>query len=141
MKVEIDSDRFDALQMEVASAITHHIYTAMKRAGVPDSDGLEKIVADALFHVGEVIDGSRVFDSAEGEMQAVLTFRAMEEADTLISAPGGGSWIHEYAFGVAEEYFDRVWRREPNKPPTAKDSRPNLLDFIPGGWFKGRPSR
>ena len=89
MKVVIDRSRYDDLQMEVGSAITHEIYTAMKRAGVADGEWLEKVVADALFRIGSIIDGSHTISSPGGTMQAVLTFANEKDGDTLISAGGG----------------------------------------------------
>lgn len=92
MKVQIDELKFDALQMEVAYAITHEVYTAMKLAGVPDSAQLEEIVAKALFGIGALLDGSHVLEGPDGPTEVMLTFRTAVDKKTLISA-GGGSWI------------------------------------------------
>jgi hypothetical protein len=121
VKVVIDESRYDSLQMEVGSAITHEIYTVMKRAGVADSERLEKVVADALFHIGCILDRSHTIDSPDGTMQAVLTFANEEDQGALISA-GGGSRIHEYAFGIAEEYFDGLKpERKASVPPLPQE--------------------
>jgi hypothetical protein len=121
MKVHIDEHRFDDLQMELGYAIADEIHTVLKKAGVPDGERLEELVAEALFHIGCVVDGSREVKGADGPMQAVLTFRMSEHNAALISA-GGTSWIHEYAFGIAEDYFNQrrarpAKREEPRKTP------------------------
>lgn len=143
MKVQVDEGRFDALQMEVGFAIIHEVYTALKRAGVPDGEQLKEIAANALFHIGCVLDGSSEVKGPDGPMQAVLTFRRDQEDDTLVSG-GGASWIHEYAHGIAEDYFDRLRpRRARGASPSARKEEPrlNLLDVIPTGWFGKRPRR
>ncbi len=131
MKVQIDTDRFDHLQMEFGYAIADEVHTALKKAGVPDGERLEELVAEALFHIGCVVDGSREVKGPDGPLQAVLTFRQNPHDDTLISA-GGTSWIHEYAFGIAEDYFDQR-RARPTRPLSspAKRAEPrNLLGAI-----------
>ena len=141
MKVEVDEERFDALQMEVGYAITHEVYTALKKAGVPDSEQLEEIVAGALFHIGCILDGSAEIKGPDGPMQVVLTFREDQDDDALLWA-GGTSWIHEGADGIAEDYFDRLRpRRARSAPPPAGtgEQRSNLLDVVPTGWFGKRP--
>jgi hypothetical protein len=133
MKVLADEGKFDELQMEVGYAITHEVYTALKKAGVPDGEELEGIVADALFGIGCVLDGSAHVKGADGPMQVVLTFRRDQEDDRLLSA-GGTSWIHEYAHGIAEAYFGQ---RRPRRTPSALSSmgrpegrRPGLFNGI-----------
>lgn len=120
MKIQVDESRFDALQMEVGYAILHEVHTALKKAGVPDGQQLEEIAAGALFHIGCVLDGSAEVKGPDGPMRAVLTFRRNQEDDTLVSA-GGTSWIHEYAHGIAEDYFDRLHpRRARGASPSAE---------------------
>lgn len=143
MKVVVDEGRYDDFQMAVGSAITHEIYTAMKRAGVADGERLERIVADALFHIGCVIDTSHAIESPHGTMRAILAFAKDEDKTTLISA-AGGSWIHEYAFGIAEEYFDKLKPSRkadiPPAPPYAAplpqrdEEHPNLIGRVVR-WF------
>jgi hypothetical protein len=130
MKVEIDRDEFDDLQMEVGYAIAHEVYTALKKAGVADGEQLEEIVAGALFHIGCILDGSAEVKGSNGPMETVLTFRRDQHDTTLISS-GGGSWIHEYADGIAEDYFDRrrPQRMRPAPPPARTEKRrPGPLD-------------
>jgi hypothetical protein len=131
MKVQVDESKFDALQMAFGYAITHEIYTALKKAGVSDSEQLEEIVAHALFGIGCIVDGSQMVEGPDGPMEAILTFRKTQDDNTLISG-GGGSWIHEYAFGIAKDYFDqRRPKRNPLAPPPARRDRP------PPGPFDG----
>jgi hypothetical protein len=127
MKVLVDESRFDALQMEVGYGIAHAVYTALKKAGAPDGEALEQIVAGALFDIGCILDGSADVKGPDGPMQVVLTFREDQNDKTLLSA-GGASWIHEYAFGIAKDYFDqRRPRRTPSASPPAsrRERRPN----------------
>jgi hypothetical protein len=143
MKVQIDDSKFDALQTEVGYAILHEIHTALKKAGVPDGVRLEEVAAGALFHIGCVLDGSAEVKGPDGPMQVVLTFRRDQADDTLLSA-GDTSWIHEYADGIAEDYFKRLRPKGARRSPPAKrheDQRLNLLDVIPTGWFVKRLKR
>jgi len=143
MKVQIDESQFDDLQMEVGYAIAHEVYTALKKAGFPDSAQLEEIVQTALFHIGCLLDGSAEVKGPDGPMQVVLTFRKHQHDSTLISG-GGTSWIHEYASGIAEDYFDRLApkrARSSHRPVKTEEQRLNLLDVIATGWFGRRPKR
>jgi hypothetical protein len=139
VEVRIDEKVFDKLQMELAHAITHEVYTAMKRSGVADSEALEENVAQALFGIGVILDGSQVLETAEGPMEVLLTFRGETDRKTLISA-GGSSWIHEGAQGVVEDYFVRVKAKPAQRVarPPVEEPRLNLLDVIPSRWFTRR---
>jgi hypothetical protein len=141
MEVLIDERKFDALQMEVGYAVAHAVYTALKKAGVPDDAQLEDLVAGALFHIGCVLDGSREVKGPDGPMQVFLTFRGDENDDVLVSADGG-SCIHEYAHGIAEDYLVGVGAKPARPAPgTAEfgERRLNLLDVIlPGALGKRR---
>jgi hypothetical protein len=88
MKVQVDEGKFDALQMEVGYAIIHEVHTALKKAGVPDGEQLEKIAAEALFHIGCLVDGSAEVKGPDGPMQVALTFRKDQNDSTLVSAGG-----------------------------------------------------
>ncbi|HEY4029289.1 MAG TPA: hypothetical protein VGM25_03015 [Caulobacteraceae bacterium] len=109
MKVLVDEDKFDALQMEVGLAITHELHKALKTAGVADGERLKEIVAGALLHIGSILDGSAEVKGPDGPMRVVLTFHEDQDDDALLSA-GGPSWIHEYAHGIAENYSSNFGR-------------------------------
>ena len=55
------------------------------------------------FGTGEVVDGSRSMELQGEKVSPALTFLIGENEPLH---PGGSSWMHEYAFGWAEDAFD-----------------------------------
>ncbi|HVU15606.1 MAG TPA: hypothetical protein VHD32_01680 [Candidatus Didemnitutus sp.] len=102
-RVTIDPTKFDPLQICVLDAIAADIKSGLEEAGLKGAK-LQGLTENLTFAVAAVVDGSRVMQLDGEWVTPVLTFAADEKGDRLIGADGG-SWMHEYAFGAAEQLF------------------------------------
>ncbi len=105
MKITIDSDRFDPLQMRLLKEIITSVRSELHGAGVTDDEILYEATSNIAFAVAAIVDGSRVMDLDGEEVVPVLTFAKERNGTDLIGAEGG-SWMHEYVFGAIDEIFD-----------------------------------
>jgi hypothetical protein len=99
-------NEFDKRQSQVLREIIHAIRKELKAVAVPE-ERLADVTGKIAFSVAAIIDSSRVM-KVDGQM--IFPFLAFAEDKTrakLIAEPGG-SWMHEYVFGMVDDIFDEV---------------------------------
>lgn len=99
MKLIEDGGVFDDMQQTLIGSLIESI------KGELDSEDISPEIASSLlekisFSISVILDGSRDAMFEGKEAFPVLTFQ--DEDDNLISS-GGGSWMHEYVFGIIKE--------------------------------------
>jgi hypothetical protein len=104
MQITQDERRFDQLQLHLIGAIADSIKSDLQEAGL-DDERLADLTGGLTFAVAAIIDGSRFMQLDGRRVRPVLTFSEDEECTRLVTVPGG-SWMHEYAFGVVDAIFD-----------------------------------
>lgn len=103
MKIAIDENRFDRLQMQLLWEIIDSSYRAFVRAGISQQK-IPDLILDSVFSICCAIDGSTAMQDADGPIHPILTFAKDTENAEVVSA-GHSSWMHEYVHGVVEEYL------------------------------------
>lgn len=104
MNITIDTDRFDALQIRLLEEIIRVARDGLRDAGVTDEDKLHEATGNLAFAIACVVDGSTVMDLDGDPVLPVLTFAGERHGSDLVGAEGG-SWMHEYAFGLLDDVF------------------------------------
>lgn len=104
MKIELNSDRFDELQLRLLKELLTSIRDGLREAGVTDDDALYQATGNIGFSVAAIIDGSRVMEHDGSPVLPFLAF-ANERSGSNLTAAEGGSWMHEYVFGVVDDVF------------------------------------
>jgi hypothetical protein len=80
-------------------AIVHDIHGALAPLELPE-DRLRSTIEDLAFGISTIIDGSRVMELDGEPVLPRLGFaRAEDNAELLVTQ--GGSFMHEYAIGMA----------------------------------------
>lgn len=105
MKITINSDRFDELQLRILEELIGSIRDALEEAGITDAQALREATGSIAFSVAAIIDGSRIMELDGEPVTPVLTFAKEVDGTDLVGAEGG-SWMHEYVFGTVDEVFD-----------------------------------
>jgi hypothetical protein len=103
MKVVVDADSFDELQLFLTGQIVGAIHRGLRAANLTPEQ-LEEAVSAAAFNVCCVIDGSTQMKLNDTQVVPVLTFADSGACESLTSC-GGTSFMHEYVQGAAEDYF------------------------------------
>lgn len=99
MQLIEDGEKFDEMQRTLIGALVQSVKEELASEKLDPKlarDLLEKI----SFSIAVILDGSRDAEFDGQEAFPCLTF--LNEDDDLISC-GGGSWMHEYVFGVISE--------------------------------------
>jgi hypothetical protein len=104
MQIREDERQFDRLQLQVLRAIAEAIKRDLQQADL-DEDWIRELTGDITFAVAAIIDGSHVIELDGRQVRPVLAFSEDEECTRLVTVQGG-SWMHEYAFGVVDSLFD-----------------------------------
>jgi hypothetical protein len=104
VKIELNSDRFDELQLRVLTELLTSIRDGLRAAGVADEDVLYEATGKIGFSVASIIDGSRVMEHDGSPVVPFLAF-VNERNGTNLTAAEGGSWMHEYVFGAVDDVF------------------------------------
>lgn len=102
MNVTIDSERFDELQLRVLRELVTAIRDGLREAGITEEQALYEATGNLSFAVAAIIDGSRQMDLDGEPVLPFLGFAVERNGEELIAAEGG-SWMHEYAFGVVDD--------------------------------------
>jgi len=106
MKISIDTERYDQLQLRLLEELVVSLRDGLREAGVDDADTLYEATGNLAFAVASIMDGSRVMDLDGADVAPVLTFARERDGEDLV-APPGGSWMHEYVFGVVDDVFEQ----------------------------------
>ena len=104
MELIEDERSYDTFQIHMLKEIVKDIKEELESAGVA-SDSVEGHTGNIAFRVAAIIDASRIMES---DGKPVLPFLCFARDDSLkeIVSSGGGSWMHEYVFGVVDEVFE-----------------------------------
>lgn len=101
MELHTDSDAFDEHQMELLYHVAAEIRDGLVAAGL-HGEKLQKTTEDLTFGIAALFDGGRLLEFEGKLLRPFLTF-AMDDGATKLLAAEGGSWMHEYAVGAAEQ--------------------------------------
>ena len=101
MEITLDSDKFDEHQMELLYHVAAEIRDALSAAGL-HGEKLQKTTEDLTFGIAALFDGSRLLEFEGKQLRPFLAFALNDDATKLLGAEGG-SWMHEYAVGAAEQ--------------------------------------
>lgn len=96
MKLELDEEKFDRLQMDLLREIKEAISRDLHDAGLM-GDNLREATDNAAFSVAAILDASQIMESDGKPMRPFLTFEDPRDDKNLIHA-GSSSWMHEYVF-------------------------------------------
>lgn len=94
---------FDKRQSRVLREIIVSIKKELQAAGVPE-EHLSDVAGKIAFSVAAVIDSNRVMKLNGQQIFPFLAF-AEDKTRTKFLAEPGGSWMHEYVFGMVDEIF------------------------------------
>ena len=106
MKIELNPDRFDELQLRVLEELIVSIRDGLREAGLTDDQILYESTGKLAFSVAAIIDGSRLMELEGSPVVPFLAFANERNGDELVAAVGG-SWMHEYVFGTVDEVFEQ----------------------------------
>jgi hypothetical protein len=107
MNITNDSARFDELQMKLLHWLAFSIQDSLRRAGVGE-DKIADLTEDLTFQTACVFDNSTNMKHEGFPLVPILTFAVDEKRENLVGVEGG-SWMHEYAIGVAETICAGEW--------------------------------
>ena len=102
MKLISDAAKFDELQPWFTGEL---IATVKQRLEGEDfeTDKLKALCGDIAFSTCTLLDGSSTFEVNNKEYNPILSF-SEEEGEMFFN--GGNSYLHEYVFGVLDEFFE-----------------------------------
>ncbi|WP_374012738.1 hypothetical protein [Pseudoxanthomonas koreensis] len=106
MKLSPNAETYDAMQLALTREIVESILSGLKQAGVSDRAMLEEAAGNIAFSVTAIVDGSAVMELNGESLSPVLTFCHPKNEGEIITAGEGGSWMHEYVFGVLSDILD-----------------------------------
>jgi len=105
MKLILDENRFDDLQIELLDELANAVKDHLQEAKVPD-DILNETMVDIVFSIATIIDGSRATSFEGHEIIPVLTFLIDEDdapnSGTLLHC-GGPSSLHDHVMSMFDE--------------------------------------
>ncbi len=94
-------NEFDKRQSQVLREIILSIKKELQSAGVP-AERLADVTGKIAFSVSAIIDSSRVMKLDGQQLFPFLAF-AEDKTRTKLLAEPGGSWMHEYVFGMVDD--------------------------------------
>jgi len=102
MKLIEDGNTFDEMQKTLMGALIESV------KGEVESENLSPETARSLvegisFSLAVILDGNRDATFDGNEVVPFLTFQ--NDDDDLVSS-GGGSWMHEYVFGLIRQIYE-----------------------------------
>jgi len=104
MNIELDTARFDELQLRMLAEIVRAVRDGLREAGVEDEQVLYDATGNICFSVCAIIDGSCEMSLDDVPVVPLLTFATERNGQDLVAAEGG-SWMHEYVFSAVDEVF------------------------------------
>ncbi|RKR66459.1 hypothetical protein C8C94_0917 [Acidovorax sp. 94] len=102
MKLIEDSHAFDEMQKTLMGALIESVRGELESENL-SPDIARSLVEKISFSLAVILDGSRDSTFNGSEVVPFLTFQNDDE--DLISS-GGGSWMHEYAFGLIKQIYE-----------------------------------
>jgi hypothetical protein len=92
---------FDKRQSQVLREIILSVKKELQSAGVPE-ERLADVTGKVAFSVAAIIDSSRIIKRDGQQIFPYLAF-AEDKTRTKLLAEPGGSWMHEYVFGMVDD--------------------------------------
>jgi hypothetical protein len=103
VSVQEDEFEFDKCQLLLVREIARVVKLELQRAGVSDELG-ENLTERLTFQLATLLDGDHSLENEGRQLVPMIAFARNDERTELLGNPGG-SWMHEYALGIAES----VW--------------------------------
>jgi hypothetical protein len=100
MRVTEDEAQFDRQQLQLAREIARVVRQELLRGGVA-AKRADKLTESLTFQLTALLDGDHGLELDGRPLVPVVTFATNEERTELLGN-AGGSWMHEYAIGIAE---------------------------------------
>ncbi|HXA48082.1 MAG TPA: hypothetical protein VNW52_10670 [Burkholderiaceae bacterium] len=97
---------YDAMQFVLLQQIITTIHREVADAGLSD-EMVEQLTSSITFGVCVAIDGSAGMQFYDKPLYPIVTFSTDGELKSAITC-GGPTWMHEYALGEVEEYFQSL---------------------------------
>jgi hypothetical protein len=104
MEIITDKKEFDKRQLHVLREIILAVRKDLKDTGVPE-ERVADVTGDIVFSVAAIIDASHVMQVDGRQIFPFLAFAEDKNVTKLLAEPGG-SWMHEYVFGMVDDIFD-----------------------------------
>jgi hypothetical protein len=102
MKLIEDGHHFDEMQQTLIGALIESIKDEVESEKLAP-ELARSLVEKISFSIAVILDGSRDATFDGNEAFPFMTFQ--NEEDDLVSS-GGGSWMHEYVFGVINQLYE-----------------------------------
>ena len=96
----IEDDSYEDLAMEFQYRVVEALDAILKKKGIADKERLD-ICGELSFDIAMILD-DRPIEFGGKEYQSTVCFE--KDGRLFINA---GVLLHEYAFGVASDYFDK----------------------------------
>lgn len=100
MQITEDEREFDRLQLQLVREIARIVKQELERKGVA-GELAQDLTEGITFQLATLLDGDRVLEYEGKPFVPAVAFAQDEERTHLLASPGG-SWMHEYALGIAE---------------------------------------
>lgn len=104
MKIEVDSDRFDNLQMWLLEELVEAIRDGLTDAGIKNAEELQEATTTIAFSIAAILDSSRIMKRQGKQLVPVVCFATSQKCEKIISV-GSTSFMHEYVHGVVDDMF------------------------------------
>jgi hypothetical protein len=104
MQLKTDDARFDHCQTHLIRQIVRALKKDLEEAGIP-KERLADVTGDVAFSVAAIMDGSHMIQADGKPVIPVVSFAEDAEGTRLI-ARHGGTFMHEYVYGVVDDPFD-----------------------------------
>lgn len=105
LKVKRNDDLFDELQNEFLTALILSIRDSLRDSTIKKNQ-IPDVTAEIAFQIATMIDGSSAIPHGKDAYCANIGFARRKrdgQHDVELIIMDGGSWMHEYVYGRAEE--------------------------------------
>ena len=103
MKNFHDPGAYERRELRITREIIRSIIAALQNAGFRD-EKLKSLTEEIAFSVTEAV-GSTHIDLDDDHLVPILGFAEGRMRDRLLIPECGGSSLHEYVFGISNEFF------------------------------------
>lgn len=104
MKIVINENCFDEMQMSMLQNIIKEIKATLEEGKIPEEQ-VEDLTGNIAFAVTCIIDSSTIMEHDGKPLRPSLGF-SMDDDGKEVLISENGSWMHEYVFGVIDEVFE-----------------------------------
>jgi len=100
MQVIEDEGEFDRHQLQLVREIARLVKQVLDRKGVA-ADLVPDLTEQLTFQLATLLDGDSMLEFEGRPFVPAIAF-ALNDERTQVLGAAGGSWMHEYAIGIAE---------------------------------------